>query len=297
MTLVTPFTIGSLRCHALEAGIQKLDGGAMFGVVPRPLWSRRIAPDDRNRISLALRCILIEHPEGWTLLDTGIGNKENEKFTEIYGVANTGQTGPTQLEDALAEAGVEPGDIRWVVNTHLHFDHAGGNTVREGGYVRLAFPNATYVVQKGELQYARNTNERTQASYLPPNFEPIADAGRWRLIEDDEQILPGIRARLVPGHVPFLQALIIEDGDDTAVFVADLIPTVAHLPLPWIMGYDVEPLRTLESKRALLEEAAANDWRLIFEHDPEVVSGRVVSGDRGYGLVEVVKAPSARDDA
>ncbi len=297
MTLVTPFLVGSLRCHALEAGIQKLDGGAMFGVVPRPLWSRRITPDDRNRISLALRCILIEHPDGWTLLDTGIGNKENEKFTDIYGVANAGQTGPTQLEDALAEAGVEPGDIRWVINTHLHFDHAGGNTVRQGGEVRLAFPNATYVVQKGELEYARNTNERTQASYLPPNFEPIADAGRWRLIEDDEQILPGIRARVVPGHVPYLQAIVIESGDDTAVFVADLIPTVAHLPLPWIMGYDVEPLRTLESKRALLEDASANHWRVIFEHDPDVVSGLVVSGERGPELVDVVKAPFARDDA
>ena len=291
MTLVTPFSVGSLRCHALEAGIQKLDGGAMFGVVPRPLWSRRVTPDDRNRISLALRCILIDHPDGPTLLDTGIGNKESEKFADIYGVANVGRTGPTQLEDALAEAGVEPKDIRWVINTHLHFDHAGGNTVREGSAVRLAFPNATYVVQKGELEYARHTNERTQASYLPPNFEPIADAGRWQLIEGDQQILPGIRARLVPGHVPFLQAIIIEDGEDTAVFVADLIPTVAHLPLPWIMGYDVEPLRTLESKRALLDDASTSGWRLVFEHDPDIVSALVVPGERGHELVDALKAP------
>ena len=149
-----------------------------------------------------------------------------------------------------------------MINTHLHFDHAGGNTTLDPElendprrHVRPTFPNATYVVQRGELEFARHTNERTRASYLPPNFEPVAAAGRWRLIEGDVEVLPGISVRLTPGHVPFHQAVLLRSGGETAAFMADLIPTTAHLPLPWIMGYDLEPLRTLESKRAFLRDA------------------------------------------
>ena len=292
MTLVTPFSVGSLRCHAIEAGLQRLDGGAMFGVVPRPLWSRRIAPDDRNRIPLALRCLLIEHPDGLTLIDTGMGNKEDSKFRDIYGVENAGVRGATQLEDGLAELGVDPREIRWVINTHLHFDHAGGNTVEVDGAVRLSFSGATYLVQRGELEYARHTNERTRASYLPHNFEPVAAADRWQLIEGDVEMLPGLSSRLTPGHVPWHQCIVIRGRGETAVFVADLFPTVAHLPLPWIMGYDVEPLRTLESKRALLNDAVAGGWRLIFEHDPEVVSAVPRVGAKGIVLEDQVAAPT-----
>src|SRR5574341_978123 len=159
----TSFTIGRLRCHALEGGRQRLDGGAMFGVVPKPLWEKRIPADARNRIPLALRCLLIEHDDGLVLVDTGIGNKETEKFTDIYGVENAGANGRTRLEDALAELGHTPDDVRWVINTHLHFDHAGGNTYRAeaGGPVRPSFPRATYIVQRRELEFARHTNERT----------------------------------------------------------------------------------------------------------------------------------------
>src|SRR2546428_3806572 len=156
----TTFQVGRLRCHALEAGMQRLDGGAMFGVVPKPLWERRIPPDGRNRIPLALRCLLVEHDAGLVLIDTGLGNKENDKFRDIYGVENAGAGGRTRLEDALAELGHRPEDVRWVIDTHLHFDHAGGNTWRDpAGSVAPTFPNATYVVQKGELEFARRTNE------------------------------------------------------------------------------------------------------------------------------------------
>ena len=298
MTLQQSFTIGRLRCHTLEGGRQRLDGGAMFGVVPRTFWKTRIEPDDRNRIPLAMRCVLVEHPDGLVLVDTALGNKEDTKFLDIYGVENQGLEGATQLEDALASAGFLPRDVKWVINTHLHFDHAGGNTTMDPDlendprrHIRMTFPNATYVVQRGELEFARHTNERTRASYLPHNFDPVAAADRWRLLEGDGEILPGIRARVTPGHVPWHQVLLIESGGETAVFVGDLFPTTAHLPLPWIMGYDLEPLRTLESKRAFLADAVAGGWRMIFEHDPQVAIGRPVRDGKGIELREISAAP------
>jgi len=300
MTLQTTFQVGGLRCHTLEGGLQRLDGGAMFGVVPRPLWSKRIAPDERHRIPLAMRCLLIEHPDGLVLVDTALGNKESAKFLDIYGVENEGLEGDTQLEDALATTGFLPADVRWVINTHLHFDHAGGNTTIDPDlrddprrHVRPTFSNATYVVQKGDLEFARHTNERTRASYLPHNFEPVAGAGKWRLLEGEGEVLPGISVRLTPGHVPWHQAILVKDRGETAAFMADLIPTTAHLPLPWIMGYDVEPLRSLESKRALLRDAVAGEWRLVFEHDSRVVSGVPVPEEREVVLRGVVEAPGA----
>jgi glyoxylase-like metal-dependent hydrolase (beta-lactamase superfamily II) len=265
--------------------------------VPRPLWSKRVEPDDRNRIPLALRCLLVEHPDGLVLIDTGVGNKEDPKFVDIYGIENQGLEGATQLEDALATAGFLPTDVRWVINTHLHFDHAGGNTSMDPEleddprrHVRPTFPHATYVVQQSELEFARRTNERTRASYLPHNFEPVAAAGRWRLLDGDVEVLPGISVRLTPGHVPFHQSVLVQDRGETAVFIADLIPTTAHLPLPWIMGYDLEPLRTLESKRRLLADAVREGWRIVFEHDPVVASAVLVAEGKGVALREVVEA-------
>jgi glyoxylase-like metal-dependent hydrolase (beta-lactamase superfamily II) len=286
------FHVGALRCHLLDAGLQRLDGGAMFGVVPKPLWERRIAPDARNRIPLAMRPLLVEHPDGLVLVDTGLGDKEDAKFHEIYGIENAGDPGPTLLEDGLRALGHRPADVRRVINTHLHFDHAGGNTLRDGADgVRLGFPNATYLVQRNELEYARHTNERTRASYLPHNFEPVDAAGRWRLLDGDGEVLPGISVRLTPGHVPWHQSILVRDGGETLCFLGDLIPTSQHLPLPWIMGYDVEPLRTLESKRALLAEAGREGWLLVFEHDP--VTGLARAGMEGGRLVATpVPAPA-----
>jgi glyoxylase-like metal-dependent hydrolase (beta-lactamase superfamily II) len=298
MTLQRSFTVGRLRCHTLEGGRQRLDGGAMFGVVPRTLWKTRIEPDDRNRIPLAMRCLLVEHPDGLVLIDTALGNKEDAKFLDIYGVENQGLEGATQLEDALASAGFLPRDVRWVINTHLHFDHAGGNTTIDPElendprrHIRPTYPNATYVVQRGELEFARHTNERTRASYLPHNFEPIVAANRWQLVEGNPEILPGISLRLTPGHVPFHQAVLIRDQGETAVFVGDLFPTASHLPLAWIMGYDLEPLRTLESKRALLADAIDGQWRMVFEHDPAILFGVPVRDGKAVSLRDLAYAP------
>ena len=285
MSLVTTFKVGSITCHLLDGGVQRLDGGAMFGVVPKPLWERRIVPDDRNRIPLAMRCMLIEHESGPILVDTAVGNKENQKFRSIYAIENEGHRGPTRLEDALAEVGVEAADVRYVINTHLHFDHAGGNTVKQDGAVQLAFPNATYVVQEGELQFAMNTNERTAASYLPPNFAPVGEANQWRLVRGEEEIVPGVRVVPTPGHVPYHQSILVESEDHTVCYLGDLVPTTAHVPLPWIMGYDLEPLVTLENKRTLLAKAHASGWLLAFEHDPLHGLGTVGKDDKSYEFV------------
>jgi len=287
MTLRKTFTVGNLTCHALEGGLQMLDGGAMFGVVPKPLWEQRMAPDERNRILLALRCLLIEHDKGPVLIDTGIGNKEKQKFIDIYGVENAGKSGPTQLEDAILDVGFRSEEVAYVVNTHLHFDHAGGNTYedqegKEGKEIRLAFPNATYVVQREELEFGLHTNERTAASYFAHNFEPVAQAGKWQLVDGEVELLPGIRLLPTPGHVPHHQSVLIQDSGETACYLGDLIPTSAHVPLPWIMGYDLEPLVTLESKRELLGRAEAEGWLMVFEHDPEVGLGRVKKDEKSY---------------
>jgi glyoxylase-like metal-dependent hydrolase (beta-lactamase superfamily II) len=273
-----PFThttrLGSLRLHALEAGLQRLDGGAMFGVVPKPLWERRIPADDRNRIPLGLRCLLVETPDALVLVDTGVGNKEEEKFHDIYGIENRGS--PTRLEDAIRAAGHRPDDVDVVISTHLHFDHAGGNTLRApDGAVLPAFPQARYVVQRGEYDFAQQANERIRASYMAPNYEPIAQAGLWDFVDGETEIVPGVSVIPTPGHTPHHQSVLVRSEGETACFLADLVPTAAHLPLPWIMGYDLEPLVTLETKRAILDRARGEEWLLIFEHDPATPWGRL----------------------
>ncbi len=267
-------TLGKFRIHALGAGLQALDGGAMFGVVPKPLWEKRIPADERNRIPLAMRCLLVETPDALVLIDNGCGNKESDRFKDIYGIANDGN--PTRLEDAIRDAGFSPADITVMIDTHLHFDHAGGNTFRdEDGQIRLSFPNATYYAQHDEFDYAHWKNERIQASYLPDNFDPVYHAGKFEFLHGDVEVLPGISVIKTPGHTPHHQSVLIRSEDETACFLADMLPTSAHLPLPWIMGYDVEPLVTLETKRALLPRARDEGWLLIFEHDPRVPWGKL----------------------
>jgi glyoxylase-like metal-dependent hydrolase (beta-lactamase superfamily II) len=289
--LVESRTVGRYRVHALQAGRQMLDGGAMFGVVPRTLWQRRIAPDDRNRIPLGMRCLLVEHESGLVLIDTGAGNKEEAKFKDIYGIANEaaapGADGVrrTALESALGQLGRTTADVTLVINTHLHFDHAGGNTFLDAaGAVQIAFPNARYVVQRGEHHWATHTNERTAASYFGRNWDPVIAAGRFEFIEGDVDIVPGIRSLHTPGHTPHHQSVLIDGGTAMACFLGDVCPTAAHLPLPWIMGYDVEPLVTLESKRRLLDRATADRWLLIFEHDSTIAWGHAAHDGKAYGL-------------
>ncbi|MCC7132181.1 MAG: MBL fold metallo-hydrolase [Gemmatimonadales bacterium] len=300
MGLVRTFTLGSIRCHALETGTMRLDGGAVFGIVPRPVWSKRIEPDARNRIPVAMRALLVEHPDGLVLIETGLGNKEDARFHELYGVDNAGPGGRSRLEEALAAAGHRPEDVRWVVNTHLHFDHAGGNTWVERdetgvalGGERLTFPNATYLVQWGELEFARDLDERTRNAYRPSGYEPVAEAGRWKPLRGDVEILPGLSARVTPGHVPHHQSLVLRSGGETLVYLGDVMPTRHHLALQWIAAFDLEPLRTLDSKKKLFRAAQDDGWWFFFGHDAEIVMGRLGQGADGPGLGDVMRVASA----
>ncbi|MEO5826635.1 MAG: MBL fold metallo-hydrolase [Gemmatimonadales bacterium] len=295
MSRVTTMRVGGLVVHALDGGTQRLDGGAMFGVVPKPLWERRIKADALNRIALTMRCLLVEHDDGLVLIDNGVGNKESDKFIEIYGIENAGAGGRTAIEDAIAELGHRPADIRTVINTHLHFDHAGGNTFIAAddphSRVQLAFPNARYVMHRREYEWAGTGNERTTASYLPNNFLPVLEAGKVQFLEGErDTVVPGIRTLVTPGHTPSHMSIMIENGGDVLLFPADTVPTAHHLPLPWIMGYDVEPIRTLESKRAMYERGMAEGWQVVFEHDADTVGGRLEEGDRGVTLGERLPA-------
>ncbi len=292
LPLVRSRRLGNLRIHALDAGLQRLDGGAMFGVVPRTLWERRIPADDRNRITLGMRCLLVEHESELVLIETGLGNKESEKFMGIYGIENAAgplDPGPDRLHEAIRSAGFSPSDVTVVIDTHLHFDHAGGNTYRDdAGQVHLSFPNARYFVQRGEWEYAHGTNERTRASYFGHNFDPVQEAGKLHLLEGAAEVLPGIRVQLSPGHTPFHQSVLVESAGETACFLGDVLPTMHHLSLPWIMGYDVEPLRTLESKRSLLEKAVEERWLLVSVHDAVTPWGYVSAGEKGVVLEDAI---------
>lgn len=292
LPLARSTTLGDLRIHAIEGGLQWLDGGAMFGVVPKPLWERRIPADARNRIPLAMRCLLVETPDELILVETGLGNKENEKFRHIYGIDNAapeGHRGADRVQAAIHALGYDLDDITVVVDTHLHFDHAGGNTFAdEEGQPRLSFPRARYFVQRGEWDYAHRTNERTRASYLPHNYAPVMSAGRFTFLEGDGFVVPGIEVVLSPGHTPYHQSVLIGPPDARACYLADVAPTMAHLPLPWIMGYDVEPLRTLESKRALLDRATEERWLLVSTHDAATPWGFADRHGKDVVLGEVI---------
>ncbi len=281
--LVQTTKIGDFTLHAIQAGGQKLDGGAMFGVVPKPLWEKRIPADERNRIQLGMRCLLIEHPDGLVLIDTGAGNKENPKFHEIYGLENAGSEKSTALEDGLRQLKVSPASIPVVINTHLHFDHAGGNTrFAENGDLAISFPEATYYVRKGEYDFALNANERTAASYFERNYVPLKKSGQLHLVDSDREIVRGIKVMHTPGHTPHHQSILIESAGERALYLGDLCPTSWHLPLPWIMGYDVEPLVTLETKRRIFAQAAEENWCLIFEHDATTPWSRIRHDGKSY---------------
>ena len=277
--------LGAFDMTPVTDGRFRLDGGAMFGVVPKVLWEKCCQADERNRIQMGLNCLLVRAHGKNILVDTGLGDKWDAKFTDMFAMDRT-----PPLYDSLKAQGLTAEDIHMVINTHLHFDHCGGNTMCDDGALVPAFPKAKYVVQRGEYEDAARANERTRASYRKENFTPIAHVNQWEFLDGDTELAPGISVVVTDGHTRHHQCVKIESEGETAFYLGDLIPTVSHLPLPYIMGYDLYPMQTLETKRWVLERAFEENWLLIFEHDPKVQMGYVKKDGEGKYYLEELKA-------
>ena len=272
---------GRFEIDIFSDGTFKLDGGAMFGVVPKVFWEKAKPPDALNRIEMDMNCVLIRDADHVVLVETGAGTKMSDKLRGIYGIER-----PPQLLIELARRGVRPEDVTLVVNTHLHFDHSGGNTRREGDGLVATFPRASYVFQRLEWVDAMNANERTRASYFPEDFAPLEAAGKLELIDEAVEILPGVRLDRVQGHTRGTQTVRVTDGKRTAFFSSDFMPDRHHLPLPWIPAQDLFPLDTLEAKRTILGRAVEEQWIVGFTHDlPRF--GTVTSADGKYTFTEL----------
>lgn len=271
---------GNWKVDLVQTGHFMLDGGAMFGVVPKNLWQKPCPADTQNRIEMTMRTMVLRGNDRVVLVDTGMGHKDSQKFHDIFGVDFREYSIPA----ALASLDIAAGDVTDVILTHLHFDHAGGSVLREGDALSLTFPNATHYVQRRQWEWALNPSERDRASFLPENHLPIEEAGRLQLLDGEEELFPGVSLHVVDGHT-FGQQLVRVDGDARSLlYAADLIPMSAHVPGPWIMGYDLQPLVTLGEKNNLLARAAREGDILVFEHDRAVEAGRVVSTDKGFRL-------------
>lgn len=268
----THLTIGSYEVCPIPTGIFGLDGGAMFGTVPKVLWERSNPPDNKNRIPMEARALLLKSPGCNVLIDTGngkdfvakYGEKLGNKFAEMYAMDESGPS----LMKSLAAHGLKPEDIHHVILTHLHFDHAGGATTERDGKLVPTFPKAQYYVQKGNLEAASTPNLRERASYYAANFQPLIDAGVLKMIEGPQEILPGISTLISNGHTQAQQVVKITDGKTTVLYCGDMVPTSSHVKIPWLMGYDLHPLTLMEEKQKHLSEAADQHWYLFFEHDP-----------------------------
>jgi glyoxylase-like metal-dependent hydrolase (beta-lactamase superfamily II) len=254
--------LGDLEFTIVSDGGFRLDGGAMFGVVPKPLWEKKIPGDERNRIQLGMNCLLVRTAGKTALIETGAGDKLDSKVRGIYAI----DEGP-RLLDRLAAHGVTPDRVDIVVDTHLHFDHCGWNTRIVNGKAAPTFPNAQYFLQRGELEHAKAPNERDRASYMPENFLPVEASGQFVLLDGDREIVPGIELIRVPGHNADMQCVRLSGGGKSAFCFVDLVPTTAHLPFPWIMGYDLYPMQTLANKKKWIPEIAASGALVIFAHD------------------------------
>ncbi|MGB6483578.1 MAG: MBL fold metallo-hydrolase [Candidatus Acidiferrales bacterium] len=254
--------LGDLEFLVLTDGTLRLDGGAMFGVVPKPMWEKKTRADERNRVLLAMNCLLIRAAGKTILVETGAGDQWDAKHRDIYAFE-----GSPRLPEQLAQHGVKPKDVDIVINTHLHFDHCGWDTQVADGKARPTFPNAKYVVQKKDFEHAKSPTERDRGSYQFENFLPVEEAKQWQLIEGEQQIVPGVSVFPAPGHTPAMQCVKLEGGGKTAIFLADLVPTTAHLPLAWIMGFDLYPLTTLENRKKILPQVEKNGWLALFAHD------------------------------
>ena len=268
--------LGDYRVEIVPDTEFRLDGGAMFGVVPRNLWSKVCPPDDQNRVLLNLNCLFIDTGSDRILIETGIGDKWTPKQTAMYGIERQ-----RSLSESLRElTGNGPEDITIVVNTHLHFDHAGGNTKLDAdGSAVPSFPNARYFVSRAEYEHAEAPTERDRASYLPENWRPLQKSGQLELKEANYEVAPGLHMETHAGHNRSMQCARLERGGHTLFGFADLVPTRAHVPFAWIMGYDLYPVETLEAKRKLLPQAAREDWLCLFYHDADAPLCRIVEQD------------------
>lgn len=274
--------IGPYTLHSIHAGYFALDGGAMFGIVPKPLWERHIRADDRNRIPLSTRCLLLESSDRLVLVDNGIGDKEDAKFAEIYALDYS----RAELHRSLGEAGFSAEDVTDVILTHLHFDHCGGTTQRRGERLELTFPNARHYVQRAHWNWAMEPNERERASFLPQNLLPLGESGQLYLVDGEQEILPGISVLTVDGHTEAQQLVKVTGEEGSLVFVADLLPTTAHVRPVWVMAYDIRPLVSIAEKKEFLRRAAAERWTLFFEHDPVTDIASVCEAERGFTLTD-----------
>jgi len=256
-------TLGDFQLTHFTDGNYFLDGGAFFGVVPKVLWERKLQADASNRISAAMNSLLVRTGRHTVLIETGMGNKLPDKMARIYAQ-------PAGLLDNLAAGGLRTEEVDVVINTHLHFDHCGWNTVRKDDKVVATFSNATYYVQEGEWQYAREQRERDRVSYISDNYDPLVSSGQMQLLRGNAEIVPGISVRVFPGHTRHMQAVIVRSGGDTACYISDLIPTTAHLDLTWVMAFDLFPLETIESRKEFYKSAVAENWLVAFTHDPNI---------------------------
>jgi len=274
-------TLGDYELMILSDGTYQLDGGAMFGVVPKTLWEKRIKPDERNLLTLGLNSLLIRGGKQTVLVETGIGPKLNDKSREIH-------RNQMLLMESFREAGVSPSEIDIVINTHLHFDHCGWNTHYKDGKPEPTFPNATYYAQQGELEHAHEQHERDRVSYLTDNYDPLVQNGQMRLLRGNAEIAPGLSVEVYPGHTRNLQAVTLRAGDQTVCYISDLIPTSHHLDPTWVMGYDLYPLESINNRHRFYKRAIPEKWLVVFTHDHEVPWAYVEIGEKGKPVARPV---------
>ena len=275
---------GDYRVEVVPDTEFHLDGGAMFGVVPRNLWSQVCPPDDQNRIRLNTNCLFVDTGSEKILIETGIGEKWSDRHTAMYGITRQRRL----VESLRSIASTEPEEITIVINTHLHFDHAGGNTtLSDDGKAVATFPRAKYFISGAEFEHAENPTERDRASYLPDNWRPLKESGQLELKESNYEVVPGLRMETHAGHNRTMQCWRLEQGGRTLFGFADLVPMRAHVQFPWIMGYDLFPLETLAAKKRLLPQAAREGWLCLFYHDPDEPLCRLVADDKKLQAIPV----------
>jgi len=277
--------IGKYKLRIIESGYFALDGGAMFGIIPKALWQRTNPADEANRIKLSTRHLILESDSKKIIIDTGMGEKWDEKEKNIYAVDEN-----ISIRSALKSIGLNPEDITDVILTHLHFDHTGGSTIRVKDKLEPAFPHAKYYIQKQNYEWAINPSDRDKVSYIKENFQPLFDEGVLNLIEGNSNFDDEIKFMVINGHTFGQQMVKISDGSQTFLFCADLIPTYGHIPLPYIMGYDLQPLVTLEEKKKILKEVVDEEWKLFFGHDPEVAFASAKKHGEGYKVDATFKS-------